>query len=651
MKMSFKVVLWGGLAVFFAVVTVVVFTPVAVWKPATTEIAHPYTPSQELGRTLFLSNGCNYCHTQYVRDVDNAMGPVSDPGDYNYDDPMILGSERTGPDLSYIGRKRSQQWEIDHAKDPRQYSPMSIMPSFAFLSDSDLRAISDYLFYLGNRNAAEFMIESPDYYKSATSPGMPQAMPSFDASAPPQGWPTFEQSGLYEGKQIYVSHCMTCHGCAGNGLGTYGGTLIVTPANFKVEPINAMPDNQWFWHVSEGIQGSVMPPWKESLTESQRWNVIHYIQQVYAAPIERDPNEGDPPPKYQGNDPLPVTVANIDGGKEIWTRECAVCHGDEGKGQGIYRAGIEPVPPNFDNPDNYNTYEDADYFWRISEGVPWTAMPTWKLIYTPTQRWQLVQYIRTMFTQTIKQPPQLATEAQKYAGNDPAVLAVQLKLTVPSSATFDAGRQQFLIQCAHCHGLAGDGTGWDGDYLNPKPANLQQKLAPSAGGITDGTTYAKVTNGMKNTVMPIWNEFLSTRMRWNDVAFLKDAFTTGLPPAGNQSHYGKGDVPIQYVRVDDGIFQSEIATVVPSDGKPLYEQYCQTCHGAQGKGDGPGAKNLIGGPPAPLPKDMNQRYIFSAIRGGIPHTMMYGFQPLLTETQIWDLTAYTVNLTGGRYGG
>ena len=89
------------------------------------------------------------------------MGPVSDGGDYNYDNPMILGSERTGPDLSYIGRKRAQQWEIDHLKDPRQYSPLSLMPSFAFLSDSDLRAISEYLYYLGDRNAAEFMIESP----------------------------------------------------------------------------------------------------------------------------------------------------------------------------------------------------------------------------------------------------------------------------------------------------------------------------------------------------------------------------------------------------------------------------------------------------------------------------------------------------------
>jgi cbb3-type cytochrome c oxidase subunit II len=161
MKMSFKVVFWGGLVVFFAVVTVVVFTPVAIWRPATTEIAHPYTPTELAGRTLFYSNGCNYCHTQYVRDVDNAMGPVSEGGNYNYDNPMILGSERTGPDLSYIGRKRSQQWEIDHLKDPRQYSPMSIMPDFTFLSENQLRDISEYLFYLGDRNAAEFMIESP----------------------------------------------------------------------------------------------------------------------------------------------------------------------------------------------------------------------------------------------------------------------------------------------------------------------------------------------------------------------------------------------------------------------------------------------------------------------------------------------------------
>ena len=44
--------------------------------------------------------------------------------------------------------------------------------------------------------------------------------------------------------------------------------MIVTPADFKQEPFRSMPDDQWFWHVSEGVQGTVMPTWKESLTEA-----------------------------------------------------------------------------------------------------------------------------------------------------------------------------------------------------------------------------------------------------------------------------------------------------------------------------------------------------------------------------------------------
>lgn len=110
-------------------------------------------------------------------------------------------------------------------------------------------------------------------------------------------------------------------------------------------------------------------------------------------------------------------------------------------------------------------------------------------------------------------------------------------------------------------------------------------------------------------------------------------------------------MPLPYVRTDPGIFQGEIATIVPADGKPIYEQYCVTCHGAKGEGNGPGAANLLGGHPAPLAKNMNLPYIFGSIRGGIPNTHMYGFQPLLTETEIWNVTAYTLELTGGKWGG
>lgn len=648
MKMTFKIILVGGLLVFFAVVSVVVFAPVALWNPPQTTVAEERTPEQSAGRVLFYSNGCNYCHTQYVRDVDNGMGPTSNGGDYVFDNPLILGSERTGPDLSYIGRKRSMQWEVDHMRAPREYSPLSIMPSFSFLSETDMRDIAEYLFYLGDRAAAERMIIAPTAYQGATGPAILEAVPSTDPSAPPQGWPTFKESGFYDGKLLYVTRCMTCHGCAGNGLGHYGGTLVVTPANFKVDPFRTMPDEQWFWHVSEGVQGSVMPPWRESLTEAQRWAVIRYVQEVYAQPIERDPNEGDPPPEYQVTNPLPNTIENIDAAKQIWTRECMVCHGDAATGKGPYRAGIEPVPPDFSNHADYVPYADADYFWRISEGVPWTAMPAWKVQYTDTERWQLVHYIRSLFTQTETAAP------QPPLGQDFEFPTIMKTMTVPARTSYETGKAQFLDLCAACHGVAGDGTGPEGAYLNPKPADLRKLPAEFQKGLygpnRDGALLARITFGIQGTAMPSWGEFLTERERWGDVRYVLDSFVDGTAKVSG-SAMGDGSVPEQYVRTDPGIFEAEIATISPAAGKPLYQQWCASCHGGDGQGKGSGTAGLASGPPAALPKGMGNAYMVFRIREGVPNTTMYGFRRQLSETDVWDITAYMTGLLGAKWGG
>ena len=645
MKMTFKVVFWGGLIVFVAVVTVVVFTPNYVWNPPKTLIAHAYTPSQELGRELFRANGCNYCHTQYVREVDNGMGEVSEGGNYSYDNPMQLGSERTGPDLSYVGRKRSLRWEIDHLRHPREFSPMSIMPEFTFLTDAQVRSIADYLYYLGDRNAAEFMILPPQAYAQKSPPPQGKATQNTGENPEPQGWPTFVASGYYNGKKIYTARCLTCHGCAGNGLGSYGGTLIVTPVNFKADPFKDMPDDQWFWHVSEGVQGTVMPPWKESLTAKERWDVIGYIKAVYAETFERDPDEGDVPAEYQLDNPLEISIDNINGGKRIWTRECAVCHGDAAHGEGIYRQGIEPVPPDFSAQADYADFTDGDFFWRVSEGVPWTAMPAWKMQYTPHERWQLVTYIRTMFTQSIPPPPK-PPDSERFRATK-----LELDSKIPASTSYEDGRQQFLVTCSHCHGLAGDGKGWAGQYLNPQPAALQVKLGPASLAKEpkwDGTQFAKITNGIRNTAMPVWGEFLPAAWRWEDVKFLKESFLNGKRVTS--SVYGDGSVPYPYVRTDPGIYQDEITAIDPAAGKPVYEQFCATCHGSDGKGSGPGTANLESGSPAPFPSGMNNPYIFWRIREGVPASMMYGFEPLLDEEQTWNVTAYVVNLAGGDFG-
>lgn len=642
MRMTFRLTIAGALIVFFAVVTAVVFVPGLVWNPPRTVIAHPYDDLEARGREIFYSNGCNYCHTQYVRAEDTAMGPVSDGGNYVFDNPMILGSERTGPDLSYIGRKRSEAWEIEHWKNPRKLSPLSIMASFEFLSDEELEAMAAYLFSLGDRVAAERMIRPPAAYAYQTDPiSYPLESTSSDQ---PQGWPTWTTSGLQEGKELYVERCLTCHGCAGNGLGSYAGTLIITPADFKQEPFRSMPDDQWFWHVSEGIQGSVMPPWKESLTEDQRWKIIRYVQQVFARPVMHDPDEGDPSGSYANlTNPLDNTIEVLDEGKQIFIRECMVCHGDAGRGHGPYRDLLQPGPPDFGD-GSYGDYTDSDYFWRISEGVPWSAMPAWKIHYGEDDRWKLVHYIRTMFTQT-EEKPAAPPEGKDF--NYPDFYKESMRF--PEETSFERGKKTFLVHCAHCHGLAGDGQGWDGQYLNPTPANFHGMSSKQMTPQAQGEHIAKVTFGIQDTAMPYWGEFLPWQDRWDAIQFLMGAWMAGKPMTN--SVYGDGQVPANYVTISSDVYITEGHTISVTHGADLYSQYCATCHGTGGQGDGPGNQGSASGGPAPYTTGMGESYIYWRIWEGVPESIMPPFQWALSGNDVWDLTQYVRQLTSEQGGG
>jgi mono/diheme cytochrome c family protein len=640
MRMTFKVTIVGGLIVFLAVVVVAVFLPTLIWNPPQTTVAHAYSRQEERGRELFYSNGCNYCHTQYVRLEDTGMGAVSQGGDYVFDSPVILGSERTGPDLSYIGRKRSEQWEIEHAKDPRKYSPLSIMPSFEFLPEQDLEDIVAYLFALGNRVAAEWMILPPEPYAGNADP---LSYPTITMTPQDQGWSTWEAAGLQEGKELYVEMCMTCHGCAGNGLGSYAGTMVVTPADFKQEPFRSMPDDQWFWHVSEGVQGTLMPTWKASLTEEERWSVIRYIQQTFASPVMRDPAEGDVPTDYANlTNPVELTIETLDEGKHTFIRECMVCHGDSGRGDGPYAERLQPSPPDFGD-GSYGDYTDSDYFWRISEGLPWSAMPTWKLQYSEEDRWKLVHYLRAIFTQTEEKPP--APEE----GEDFLYPDVYHSQTYPESVSYERGKELFLTTCAHCHGLAGDGQGWDGLYLDPQPADFREMSSIEMTPELQGEHLAKVTFGIQDTAMPSWGEFLPEDRRWDVIKYLMDTFMMGKPL--ESSVYVPGQVAADFVTLSRDNWTGEGHVISADNGGTLYQTYCSSCHGITGEGAGPGTVDNPSGGPAAYPDNMEEPYIFWRIWDGVPDSTMFAFHWLLSESEIWDITAYIETFTGQQGGG
>ena len=103
----------------------------------------PYTPLEQAGRNIYIREGCYNCHSQMIRpfkDETERYGHYSLAAESMYDHPFQWGSKRTGPDLARVGGRYSDQWHVEHLKDPRAVVPESIMPSYAFLADRELNA-------------------------------------------------------------------------------------------------------------------------------------------------------------------------------------------------------------------------------------------------------------------------------------------------------------------------------------------------------------------------------------------------------------------------------------------------------------------------------------------------------------------------------
>lgn len=91
------------------------------------------TPEESRGRELYLIEGCTVCHTQFVRalDIDKPYGRGSLAEDYALEVPPLMGTQRTGPDLSNVGvRQPSEIWNLIHLYNPRAVVPQSAMPGY-----------------------------------------------------------------------------------------------------------------------------------------------------------------------------------------------------------------------------------------------------------------------------------------------------------------------------------------------------------------------------------------------------------------------------------------------------------------------------------------------------------------------------------------
>jgi len=95
------------------------------------------------GKKVYIREGCMYCHTQQVRpkgfgtDFERGWGDRNTVArDYILQDRVLLGTMRTGPDLTNVGQRiPSREWHMQHLYDPRvaDSHKNSIMPPFNYL--------------------------------------------------------------------------------------------------------------------------------------------------------------------------------------------------------------------------------------------------------------------------------------------------------------------------------------------------------------------------------------------------------------------------------------------------------------------------------------------------------------------------------------
>lgn len=111
----------------------------------------PYSPLEQMGRDIYVREGCYNCHSQMIRPMQDELqryGHYSLAAESKFDHPFQWGSKRTGPDLARVGVKNfSNDWHVRHLMAPRSVVSESIMPNYPWLMANELqyRSIKDNL--------------------------------------------------------------------------------------------------------------------------------------------------------------------------------------------------------------------------------------------------------------------------------------------------------------------------------------------------------------------------------------------------------------------------------------------------------------------------------------------------------------------------
>lgn len=142
---------------------------------------------------------------------------------------------------------------------------------------------------------------------------------------------------------------------------------------------------------------------------SSQSSVVEAAAEEHADEADHDEEEGDshaPEQHMAGAHDVPEEAAvvpnpvaandtSIAAGAKLFATTCAVCHGESGHGDGPGAAGLEKPPADL-TASHVQELSDGALFYIVSHGKPDTPMPAWEKILNEEERWQVVNFLRTL---------------------------------------------------------------------------------------------------------------------------------------------------------------------------------------------------------------------------------------------------------------
>lgn len=91
--------------------------------------------------------------------------------------------------------------------------------------------------------------------------------------------------------------------------------------------------------------------------------------------------------------PIRMTQESLGHGAVIFASRCAVCHGEQGRGDGASSLSLGVQPTDLTTPD-VQRQSNGVLFWKITVGRG--PMPNWELVLSKEDRWHVINYLRTL---------------------------------------------------------------------------------------------------------------------------------------------------------------------------------------------------------------------------------------------------------------